>query len=258
MKGPHFNVVDPNRAHGGIRLSLIGGFELIIDGHAAVVPPAASRVLVFLALQERPIARSLVAGTLWPETTDARAGASLRSTLWRISQLDSRLLHSENQRLSLGAAVAVDLEQANVKCRWLLDLASPLPERVLTMDLIDDELLPEWDEDWLRKAQVTFRQRRLWALDALATRLNEAGRHWEAIEVGLEAVAAEPLRESAHRTLVVAHLADGNWSEAIRQHQAYRDLLNDELGVEPTSSFMELLRPSSARADLIGAGHKPS
>lgn len=252
MKGPHFHP-DRNRTHGGIRLSLIGGFELVKDGYVVDVPHVGRRLLVFLALQERPAPRSIVAGILWPDTTDSRAGASLRSTLWRLSQLDSRLVDTSTQRLALGPALSVDLEQATLKCRWLMDRSSVVPERLLTTESIDADLLPEWDEDWLRKAQMAFRQQRLRALESLCLRLTAAGRHWEAVDVGLEVVSAEPLRESAHRTLVLAHLSDGNWTEAMRQYQAYRGLLWDELGVEPTPAFEELLTPRRSMAALAVA-----
>jgi DNA-binding SARP family transcriptional activator len=250
VKGPRFNPVERKRNHGSIRLSLIGGFELVRDGHIADVPQAAARLLVFLALQERPIPRQLVAGSLWPETTDTRAGANLRSTLWRIAQLDGRLIQSAGHRLALGPTVAVDLEQARVKCRWLVDRTSVVPAGLLTIDLIDADLLADWDEDWLRKDQVGYRQHRLRALEALSQRLTDAGRHWDAVDVALEAVAAEPLRESAIRTLVQAYLADGNWAEAMRQYRSYRDLLFQELGVEPTLALVELMTPRRAVAGL--------
>jgi DNA-binding SARP family transcriptional activator len=57
------------------------------------------------------------------------------------------------------------------------------------------------------------------------------------------AVAAEPLRESAHSALIRLHLAEGNRSEALRQYCRYRRLLRAELGVEPTAALDQLLGP---------------
>src|SRR4029077_18810447 len=51
---------------------------------------------------------------------------------------------------------------------------------------------------------------------------------------GLAAVAGEPLRESSHRAVIRAHLADGNVAEAVRQYRLCRRLLNDHLGLEPS------------------------
>ena len=57
----------------------------------------------------------------------------------------------------------------------------------------------------------------------------------KAIEVGLTAVAGEPLRESAHRALMRVHLAEGNPSEALRQYRLCRRCLG-VLGLEPSAA----------------------
>ncbi len=59
-------------------------------------------------------------------------------------------------------------------------------------------------------------------------------------------MAADPLRESAHRALMAAYLAEGNPGPALRQFQAFARLLHDELGMEPSASMQTLaegLRP---------------
>jgi DNA-binding SARP family transcriptional activator len=95
-----------------------------------------------------------------------------------------------------------------------------------------------------------FHQLRLHALEALCDRLTTAGRYGEAIDAGLAAVTAEPLRESAHRVLIKAHLAEGNQGEADRQYQLCRRLLRDELGVDPSNALRALL--SRDRRALAG------
>jgi DNA-binding SARP family transcriptional activator len=56
-------------------------------------------------------------------------------------------------------------------------------------------------------------------------------------------VAGEPLRESAHRCLIEAHLAQGNVAEAIRRYHAYRDLMLAELRLGPSPQMEKLLEP---------------
>jgi DNA-binding SARP family transcriptional activator len=60
----------------------------------------------------------------------------------------------------------------------------------------------------------------------------------------------EPLRESAHSTLIEMHLAEGNRSEAWRQFQRCRRLLREELGVEPSDSMRLLLERRTGAARL--------
>jgi DNA-binding SARP family transcriptional activator len=86
-----------------------------------------------------------------------------------------------------------------------------------------------------------FRQLRLYALETLCERFTAAGRIAEATQAGLAAVACEPLRESSHRALVKAHLADGNAGEALRQYRLYRELVRTQLGLEPSPRMDELV-----------------
>jgi|GEM_PF-5547549 len=64
----------------------------------------------------------------------------------------------------------------------------------------------------------------------------------QALQAGLAAVAAEPLRESSRRQLVRTHIREGNISEALREYQAYARMLAEELGVAPTAAMNELIR----------------
>ena len=61
-----------------------------------------------------------------------------------------------------------------------------------------------------------------------------AGRFADAVEAAIVAIGAEPLRESAQRVLIEAHVAEGNLSEARRIWREYRDLVHRELGVDPS------------------------
>ena len=64
-----------------------------------------------------------------------------------------------------------------------------------------------------------------------------------AVEAAMAAVAAEPLRESAQRVLIAAHMAEGNTFEAVRQFDAFALLLDDALGIEPSEATRALLAP---------------
>lgn len=224
--------------HADARLTLLDAFELACDGASIAIPMSAQRLLAFLALHPRPLLRPFVAGTLWPETTEERAHACLRSALWRLHRLGDGLVDVVGPRLRLGTAVAVDLSAAEATARRLLEgTDAPVPETAV----LCGELLPDWYEDWVLLERERFRQLRLRALDALCERLTQADRLAEAFEVGLAALAAEPLRESAHRALVRIHLAEGNAGEALRQYRLCRRLLGEQLGVEPSPQMDSLV-----------------
>ena len=67
-----------------VELDLIGGFALTIDGTVIEVADPARRLLAFLALHRKPVPRLFVAGSLWPDKTESRALANLRSALWTL------------------------------------------------------------------------------------------------------------------------------------------------------------------------------
>jgi DNA-binding SARP family transcriptional activator len=76
-----------------------------------------------------------------------------------------------------------------------------------------------------------------------------SGRFGEAVQAGLAAVKAEPLRESAQRSLIRAHLAEGNLGEALRQYHSFRRLLLEELGVGPSAELEDLVLPLKGLAE---------
>jgi DNA-binding SARP family transcriptional activator len=224
----------------GTRLRLLDAFELVHDGIPVALPMNAQRFIAFLALHERPLLRPYVAGTLWPERSEARAHANLRSTLWRLGRCHAGLAEVRGQQLRLSAQVVVDLREVERLARSALDERAPgileLPPNALGGDL-----LPDWYDDWVLIEREHFRQLRLRALDVLCERLTRAGRFGDALEVGLAALAGEPLRESAHRAIIRVHLAEGNTGEAIRQYRFCRRLLREHLGVEPSRQMEELM-----------------
>lgn len=226
---------------GARKVSLLRGFELVVDGDRWPVPPAVQRVMAFLALQERPTPRREVASRLWPDVEDRRCAANLRSALWRIRQPDAQLVVADDGDLSISPDVSVDVRSMTVLANRLLDSADPCEDVCLSHETLSGDLLPGWYEDWVLLERERIRQLRLHAFDALAERLIELGRYGQAVQVSMKSVQEEPLRETPHRLLVSVHLAEGNVSEAVREFDRYRDLLTVELGVEPSEMMCALV-----------------
>jgi DNA-binding SARP family transcriptional activator len=226
--------------HVSVSLELIDGFELLTGAETVSFPMGVQRLLAFLALQARPVQRLYVAGKLWCDAPERRALASLRSTLWRANRSGVPLVRAFNSQLALDPRVRVDLREASVQARDLIDGRSG-EELTFTGFALTGELLPDWYEDWLAVERERYQQLRLHALEALASRLTARARYGEAAEAALTAIACEPLRESAHRALIRVHIAEGNASEALRHHERFRALHLAQLGVAPSPQFEALL-----------------
>ena len=221
-----------------MQVRLLHGFELRCGGQTVELPLSSQRLVAFLALHNRPLLRVYVAGSLWIDTSEERSHANLRSALWRLRQTGHFVVDATPSHLSLGQGVEVDVHRVLALSRGLLRDPSGGLDQELTGDL-----LPDWYDDWLELERERLRQLRLHALEAVAERLLADRRYGEAVEAGLAAVEADPLRESAHRLLVRVYLAEGNWGEALRQYRVFCGRLRDELGLRPSGQMEELVRP---------------
>jgi DNA-binding SARP family transcriptional activator len=219
-------------------LSLLNAFDLRHRDESVQVPLPAQRLLAYLALQRRPVQRRSTAAALWADLDDRTAGARLRSTLWRLPALGGRrLVHAAAGRMQLGGHVEVDVRVAQDD-----DRADELGLSHLCGDVLTD-----WEEPWVDAERERFRQLRLHRLEQMSDRAQREGRFSEALQAALAAVAAEPLRESAHRRVMQVHLAEDNPAEALRQYDLVRRLLRDELGLAPAARTRAVVAPLLGR-----------
>jgi DNA-binding SARP family transcriptional activator len=235
-----------------LRLSLLGGFELRKGDGVISLPLSAQRLVAYLAIHGRPLSREHVSGTLWGEFSSGRSAANLRGAIWRANRSGHPLVQGREQ-LHLNDEVQVDLRDFLAKARALLH-DTPSSDAPATANDFGEmwtsgDLLPDWYDEWLTPEREQLHQLRLQALEALCRRLTAASKFGEAVSAGLAAVAADPLRESAHRAVIEAHLAQGNVADAVHQYRTYRALLGDELGLAPTSQMELLIRGLRYRDD---------
>jgi SARP family transcriptional regulator, regulator of embCAB operon len=228
-----------------LRVSVLGRFGLV-DGSGADIAVAngTRRLLSLLALRDRVVHRTSVAGALWPDVSERHAHASLRSTLLRIPTAARSVVSVTDTELSLAAGVEVDVRGARALAQRLLD--DTAARRVgdvsgAAIARLSSDLLPGWRDEWVMAEAEDWRQLRLHALEALTERLTAQARFGDATTAAMTAIKADPLRESAHAALIRVHLAESNQSEALRQFERYQDLLRSELGIEPTSRLRELI-----------------
>jgi DNA-binding SARP family transcriptional activator len=224
------------------QIRLLGQFELRVHDLLLTLSLDAQRLLALLALGGAMVRRPLLAGTLWPEKSDDRAVANLRSSLWRVGQASPDLISSTDGCLALGPSVHVDAMEMLAKAKRLQGRRSECIDADLDVSSFQEDLLPGWYDDWILFERERIRQVRLHALEALCERLVAVGRYAEAIDAALAAVAAEPLRESAHLALIQAYEAEGNLGEALRAYEKLRGLLWRELAVEPSSRIEAFVR----------------
>jgi DNA-binding SARP family transcriptional activator len=229
-------------------LHLFGGPYVTVGGSYRAVPDGSKRLLAFAALQRGRLDRRYVAGTLWPAGRDERAAGNLRSALWRLRGSGIDLLTVDKVTLCLRDGVIVDAtEIGDWAMRLIRGTASETDLTIPSASLEALDLLPGWYDDWALAERERLRLRMLHAFEALSRHFTVCARYAEAVEVALLAVNAEPLRESAQRVLIEAHLVEQNVAEACRAFDAYRIRLRDELDAAPSAGLVTLLNASRQR-----------
>jgi DNA-binding SARP family transcriptional activator len=232
----------------GTAVLLFGGPYIMHNGDRLEVPDGSKRLLVFVALNAGRVERRYAAGSLWPEGSDERAGGNLRSALWRLKCAGIDVVESDKCTLGMRRGTVVDVGVVDEWAARLVEGSAGATDLCLVnwrWEAMD--LLPGWYDDWVIFERERIRQRLLHALEALSRRLVEVNRCAEAVDAAISAVSADPLRESANRVLIEAHLAEGNLIEARRTYERYCDSVRRELGVDPGEELASLVRVGSAR-----------
>ncbi|MDT0455036.1 BTAD domain-containing putative transcriptional regulator [Streptomyces sp. DSM 41527] len=236
-----------------VHIALLGGFDLVVNDVPVTVPVGSKRLLAFIALNGRAAApRSLVAGSLWPEACEQSAYANLRSALSRLRGIGRKALDVCPTEVRLARKVTVDLHHARSLAQRILDPGVPAEDlniNAATVDQLTDDLLPGWYDEWALREAEQWQQLRLHALEALAGAFIDTKQFAGAVAAAHAAVQANPLRESSQASLIRAHLAEGNPSEALDEFERYTHRLRDELGLRPTPRLCHLVdglqRPGS-------------
>ena len=227
------------------RVTLLDGFRLDVHGidqcSSGGLPPGVQRLVAHLCLSGGA-SRTATAGRLWPDVSECHAYGSLRSALWRLHKAAPSVIEVSGEVLRLSQDVRVDVRELSDWAQRAIAPPEDDAEIAVPDAALGGDLLPGWYDDWVLFERERLHQLRLHALEATAARLAVHGRHWEALQAAYAAVRAEPLRESAHRTIVRVHLAEGNLAEAARAYELFRSMVGSELGVPPTEQMTRLVQ----------------
>jgi DNA-binding SARP family transcriptional activator/predicted ATPase len=253
-----------------LSLSLLGPFVATLDGQAVTFATAKTRALLaYLAVEaDRPHARALLAGLLWPDQPDRDALKNLRNTLARLRAAlgDHGRPGDPHPPFLLVSAQAIQLNPASD--HWLdvaeferqagpqttrpgskgQDLALAANNLLLAADLyrgpflaglaVDSAAFEEWV--LLRREQLD--QQAQTAIRRLVTLLEQQGAYEAALPHARRALELNPWDEAAHRQLMHLLALGGRRGAALVQYETCRRLLAEELGVEPEPETTALCR----------------
>jgi len=231
-------------------LKLLGGFVAHLpSGQVVQISGKKNQALLsYLAFHRgKPVTREKLVGILWSDRADGHARNSLRQALVALRRdlagVDPSPLLIEGDSLAIDPmAVSVDVSAferlaATTEVDDLRHAAG-----MYAGDLLDGIAVHDRGfEEWLAVERNRLRLMAITALDQLAGSLSGS----EAIEIANRLIVLDPLRETSHRSLMRAYAAQGQGDQAIKQYQVCRNLLRQDLQVEPSRETEDLHRAIS-------------
>jgi predicted ATPase/DNA-binding SARP family transcriptional activator len=254
------------------RIELLGGLRAV-QGERVFTrfrTQKNAELLAYLAIHPgRAHPREGLIELLWPEC-DLDAGRNRLSTA--LSTLRHQLeppgvpagavLQADRASVGLNAqAVTTDVAEFEAAVRTAAQARSATERaQILTqaLEIYRGPLLPGCYEDWALAEQERVASLHIQAMLQLIRHLEQSGAGELALDYAHRAVAADPIREEAHRELMRLYAASGRPADALRQYQELERILDEELGTTPTAPTrhlaQELSRQSaeSSRQSAVG------
>lgn len=226
-----------------LRLSFLGPFQAVLDQQPIIHFHSSKTqgLLVYLALNcERPQPREVLTALFWPEESDSNGRNNLRQSIYQLR----RLLGDSEDSAEPFLLVNRQTIQFNAESDYEIDVSDflrAIEEKDLetAVSHYQGELLPGFTcdsapfEDWLRQEREQLNRLALEAMFDVTQNHLGNGRYQEAQAAAQQQLKFDPWREPAHRQLMQALALSGNRNGAIRQYELGREMLWEELGIEP-------------------------
>ena len=244
-----------------LSLTLLGGFQVALDDDPLhdFESDKARALLAYLAVEaDQPHRREALATLLWPDSDESGARGNLRRVLSNV-----RRVIGDRDRDSAFLLVTRQSLQFDRRQDYWLDVREFL--RAVTGEPGHTELeqavalykgpflegfsLPDSApfEEWRRFTAEALQRQAVIALQQLARTCESRGDYGAGIPHAQRLLELDPFAETAHRQMMRLLALGGQRSQALAQYDACRQLLADELGVEPAEK-------TTALAERIRAG----
>lgn len=248
---------------------VLGPLE-VVDGEeiCTPTPPKVRRVLALLLLRANQVVpMEALIEELWAECPPVSAVATAQTYIYQLRKaLDPRMSGQQwlvtkppgyLMRVANSQLDAYRFETLSRQGRLLLDEGRPADAAHLLRQALDlwngpslinvatgrllESHVVHLDEQYARTLELRIHA------DALL------GRHRELVGELRSLVATHPLNEWLHGQLIVALSRSGRRGEALRAYQQLRDVLNDQLGLDPQPQLQRLQRDVLDGETLDGA-----
>lgn len=234
------DVADGKRSPPLIAVGVLDAFSITVDDIDVQLPPSGQHLVGYLAVAGRSVPRRTLASQLWLDIEETRGLARLRNVVWKVSAIVPDLIISREQDVRLRPSARIDLAEARETATRVIATNGSQPPSI-RRSVLEHDLLPDWDVEWLVVERPAFKVLRVRALEIIARRRLEDSRHDEAELACRLVIAAEPFRESARLLLAEVCIAQGNVGLALCELNHFDHVLRHELGIAPNHEIQEMI-----------------
>lgn len=205
--------------------------------------------------RERPHTREQMAGLLWENNSATQAKQYLRQVLWQLqSALDQSdyspgcLLSIESDWISFNLNENVWLDVAEFERAYQAtqnfagcDLNKSQAESLEgAVDLYRGDLLETWYYDWCIFERERLQNMYLEMLDKLSGFYESSFNYQAGMDCAMKLLRKDIAHERTYRRLMRMFYFSGNRTGALRQFQRCEEVLEKELGIEPSQRTLLL------------------
>jgi DNA-binding SARP family transcriptional activator/ABC-type glycerol-3-phosphate transport system substrate-binding protein len=246
-----------------LQLRLLGPPTITLGGDTSLtasLPGKAQALLFYLAVTGQPQPRPALAGLLWGDLPEATARANLRRALVDLRQTVGDYLEIERQTVGFGAAANIWIDVVELAAGVDQPSSPGRVERLQkAVELYRGDFLagfyiraaPDF-ESWVAAERERLRGLVVQALCTLADYHSNHGELARGIAAIRRVLVLEPWREEAHRQLMLMLAHNGQRGAALAQFETCRQILDEELEVEPGPEMVALYE--GIREGRIGRG----
>ena len=244
-------------------MRLLGVVQIEREGNAVrgFESRKALALLCYLAAQGQPVSRARLANLFWGDLDEEKGRANLSRVLHNDGLLAPGCLQVDRAEVSFPGGALVQLDVATFA---QLSAAGDAESLAAAAELYRGEFMdgayldgcPEF-ETWLVMQQEVWRQRMAKLLGRLIAAHTELGDYERGLACAQRLLGLDNWREEAHRQVMLLQALTGQRSAALLQYQVCRQVLAEELGVEPSQQTRELYERIHDAGNGYHNGHSP-
>lgn len=244
---PPWQTVFP-RPTSPLAVRLLGRFRVEWQGQpfTGFKSRKAEALFAYLLCQARPQTRETLATMFWGESSQEQALANLRKLLTELPPVLADYLLITRQTVAFDPERTCWLDAAALH-HWLSQpLPTTPPDELIALyqgDFLAEFRLPDSPEFENWAALERERLRHLFSRKLY--QIAEGHLHRRQYEPGLgyarRLQQIEPLSEQVHRLVLLLLVRQGQMDEALAHHEVFRQRLQAQLGIQPTSETQALL-----------------